>query len=166
MTIDTIDDFLDYYTKLRARTRRVIECAPDDVFEREVIPGKWTFGDLVRHLAAIERHMYGETLRGFPSRYAGCGRDLADGRQAVLDYLDRMHAETIEILRGFRDEDLHEKCTTPAGTPITRWKWMRAMTEHEIHHRGQLYTYLALLGVATPPLFGLSAEDVAQRAAT
>jgi uncharacterized damage-inducible protein DinB len=25
------------------------------------------------------------------------------------------------------------------------------MVEHEIHHRGQVYIYLSLLGVATPP---------------
>lgn len=164
MTIDSVETFLDYYTKLRGRTRKVVESIPAGKLEAEVVPGKWTCGDLVRHLAAIERHMYGETLQGNPTRYAGCGRDLADGHDAVMVYLDRMHTETLGILRGFSDAELNEKCTTPAGIPITRWKWMRAMIEHEIHHRGQLYTYLALLGVETPPLFGLSAEDVAARA--
>jgi len=39
------------------------------------------------------------------------------------------------------------------------------MVEHEIHHRGQLYTYLGLLGVPTPPLYGLTAEQAAERGA-
>jgi uncharacterized damage-inducible protein DinB len=108
--------------------------------------------------------MYGETLQGYPSRYTGCGRDLADGPEAVAAYLNHMHEETIAILRGFSDADLQAKCITPAGNPITRWKWMRAMTEHEIHHRGQLYTALGVLGVSTPPLFGLTAEEVAAKA--
>jgi hypothetical protein len=34
------------------------------------------------------------------------------------------------------------------------------MVEHEIHHRGQVYIYLSLLGVATPPLYGLTSEQV------
>jgi hypothetical protein len=34
------------------------------------------------------------------------------------------------------------------------------MTEHEIHHRGQIYLYLGILGVPTPPIFGLTSEEV------
>jgi uncharacterized damage-inducible protein DinB len=40
-----------------------------------------------------------------------------------------------------------------------------AALEHEIHHRGQVYIYLSLLGVATPPLYGLTSEEVRSRAA-
>jgi uncharacterized damage-inducible protein DinB len=34
------------------------------------------------------------------------------------------------------------------------------MPEHEIHHRGQLYTMLGMLNVATPPLYGMTAAQV------
>jgi uncharacterized damage-inducible protein DinB len=34
------------------------------------------------------------------------------------------------------------------------------MVEHEIHHRGELYIYVNLIGVKTLPIFGLTAEDV------
>ena len=37
------------------------------------------------------------------------------------------------------------------------------MVEHEIHHRGQIYLYLAVLGVPTPPLYGLTEEQVLAR---
>ena len=67
------------------------------------------------------------------------------------------------IIAKIRDEDLQKKCTTPNGTPITVWKWMRAMIEHEIHHRGQIYLYLSMLNVETPPLYGLTSEEVFQK---
>jgi uncharacterized damage-inducible protein DinB len=54
---------------------------------------------------------------------------------------------------------------TPAGTPITVWKWLRAMVEHEAHHRGQIYLMLGMLGVETPPLYGLTSEEVRARSA-
>jgi uncharacterized damage-inducible protein DinB len=69
----------------------------------------------------------------------------------------------MEIFRRLSDEDLQKKCLTPNGTPITVWKWLRAMTEHEIHHRGQIYLYLGMLGVPTPPLYGLTSEEVLSR---
>lgn len=34
------------------------------------------------------------------------------------------------------------------------------MLEHESHHRGQVYLMLALRGVKTPPLYGLTEEEV------
>jgi uncharacterized damage-inducible protein DinB len=37
------------------------------------------------------------------------------------------------------------------------------LPEHEIHHRGQLYTILSVLDVPTPPIFGLTSEEVRAR---
>lgn len=43
---------------------------------------------------------------------------------------------------------------------MTTWKWLRAMLEHEAHHRGQLYLTRGLLGVATPPIYGLTEPEL------
>jgi uncharacterized damage-inducible protein DinB len=86
-----------------------------------------------------------------------------------LEYLDRVHERTRRIVTRvgeLTDARLGEKCLTPAGTPITVWKWLRAMIEHESHHRGQLYFILGLRGVPTPPIFGLTAEEVQARSRT
>jgi uncharacterized damage-inducible protein DinB len=37
------------------------------------------------------------------------------------------------------------------------------MVEHEVHHRGQIYLMLNLLQVPTPPIFGLTEEEVHAR---
>jgi uncharacterized damage-inducible protein DinB len=165
MEIRSVPQFLQYWDNLRSRTRRVAACIPPDKLEWTPREGAFTLGDLVRHLATIERYMYAETVAGRPSRYPGCGRELADGYDAVLTYLDRLDTEAKEIIGGLSDADLERKCLTPAGTPITTWKWLRAMCEHEAHHRGQIYLMLGMLGVPTPPLFGLTAEEVRARSA-
>lgn len=51
----------------------------------------------------------------------------------ALEYHDRMHADA------------------------------RAVLEHEAHHRGQLYFILGLRGISTPPIFGLTSEEVYAR---
>lgn len=166
MEIVSAAGFLEYLGSVRERTMRVVRCIPPEKIEWSFREGKFTLGDLARHIAAIERYMFAETIQNKPSRYAGCGRELADGYDAVLALMEKLHAETVEILAGFSDEDFQRKCMTPAGIPIRTWKWLRAMTEHEIHHRGQIYTYLALLDVPTPPLYGLTAEQVRERSVT
>jgi uncharacterized damage-inducible protein DinB len=82
----------------------------------------------------------------------------------VLAFHQRLYEESLGILRSFTPADLEQKCETPDGSRITVWKWLRAMTEHEAHHRGQLYWMLAELGVPTPPLYGLTSEEVHSRA--
>jgi uncharacterized damage-inducible protein DinB len=163
MDIRTVSEFLEYWSSVRGRTRRVVACIPPDRLEWTFRAGTFTLGDLVRHLAAIERDMYAETVAGRPSRYQGCGRDRADGYDAVLAYFDRLDVEAKAIIGALSDADLERKCQTPAGVPITTWKWLRAMVEHEVHHRGQIYLMLNMLDVPTPPLFGLTSEEVRAR---
>lgn len=159
----SVAQFLEYWTGIRRRTRRVVTSIPPDRLEWTHRPGAFTLGDLVRHLATTERYMFAENAAGRPSAYPGCGRDLADGFDAVLAYFDRLDAEAREIIGGLSDADLERKCLTPAGTPITTWKWLRAMCEHEAHHRGQIYVMLGMLDVQTPPLYGLTSEEVRDR---
>jgi uncharacterized damage-inducible protein DinB len=163
MEIQTVPSFLDYYEKIRQRTLRVVRCVPADKIDWSPQDGKFTIGDLIRHIAAIERLMYAENVKGKTSRYSGHGKELADGYETVMKFLDSTHRESMEIFSTLSDEDLQKKCKNPDGTLITTWKWLRAMIEHEIHHRGQIYLYLALLDVPTPPLFGLTSEEVRSR---
>jgi uncharacterized damage-inducible protein DinB len=107
--------------------------------------------------------MFAETVSGRSSQYAGCGRELADGYPVVLAYVDRLDAETRDIIAMLTPADLERECLTPAGAPITAWKWLRAMAEHEVHHRAEIYLMLNLLQVPTPPLYGLTSEEVLAR---
>jgi len=163
MDVTRVEPFLDYWEKVRGRTRRVVERIPEESLEWTWKPGRFTLGDLVRHLAGIERWMYAENARRLPSRYPGHERSLADGLPAVRSYLESLHAESMAIFRGLTDADLAARCETPGGSEISVGKWLRLMVEHEVHHRGQIYLYLAMLGVETPPLYGLTSEQVRAR---
>ena len=163
MHLNSFHNFLEYYDKVRNRTKTIIAKIPPDKIDWTYRTGKFTFADLIRHLGAIERWMYAENAQQKPSRYTGCGKQLADGHYAVLKYLDDTHAESLKIFYSLTEEDINKKCLTPDNTPITVWKWLRLMAEHEIHHRGQLYLYLGLLEIEVPALYGLTSEQVAAK---
>jgi len=157
-------EFLHHVERVRERTRRVAACIPSDRVEWTYKPGAFTLGDLVRHIAVTERYIWAETVHDRPSRYVTHGRELADGRDDVLAFLDRLHEESLTEFRTLTPEMLMGKCATPEGTRLTTWKWLRMMPEHEIHHRGQLYTMLGMLDVPTPSLYGMTATQVQSRA--
>jgi uncharacterized damage-inducible protein DinB len=164
MEFQTIEPFLKYFASVRERTMRVARCIPPEKIEWTFAAERFTLGDLLRHLALTERYLWGENVQGNPSKYKAHGTEFADGYENVLSFVGRMHAESLEIFGRLTDADLQKKCKTPDGAAITTWKWLRLMIEHEVHHRGQIYIYLSLLGVPAPPLYGLTSEQVRERA--
>lgn len=160
MEITRVAPFLDYLDRVHERTRRLVACVSDDDLEWVAAPGRFTVGDTLRHLAGIERYMYAETVHGRPMRYPGHDKSLARGVAATSEYYDRLHGEARALFAELTDARLAEKCLTPPGAPITVGKWLRAMIEHEAHHRGQIYFILGMRGVATPPIFGLNVDQL------
>jgi uncharacterized damage-inducible protein DinB len=155
-----LDEFLHHGARVRERTRRVAACIPAEQMEWTYKPGAFTLGDLVRHIAVTERYIWAETVHNRPVAYVSHGRELADGRDHVLAFFDRLHEESLAQFRALTPAQLQGKCVTPAGTPLTTWKWLRMMPEHEIHHRGQIYTMLGMLNVPTPPIYGMTHTQV------
>ena len=163
MEITTIGPFLKYFDNIRERTLRVALCVPPDKIDWTYASGKFTLGDLLRHLAVTERYMFAENIQNHDSRYTSHGPEFAADYESVIDLMRRLHAESMAIFAKLTDEDLRRKCKTPGGSDIQIAKWLRAMVEHEVHHRGQIYLYLGMLGVPTPPLYGLTSEEVRSR---
>jgi uncharacterized damage-inducible protein DinB len=160
MEILTIQPFLKYFENVRERTMRIARCIPPDKFDWTYAPGKFTLADLLRHIAVAERFMWAETIQDHPSRYTSHGKELADGPESVLSFMEAKHKEAMEIFSRLSDEALRSKCKVPGGHELRKGRWLQLMVEHEIHHRGQIYLYLGLLGVPTPPLYGLTSEQV------
>ena len=161
--IETLASFLDYWTKARERTTRVHDRIPNDDLEWREASDRFSFGDLFRHLAAAERYMWAETVSGRPSSYPGHDISLAEDKDGVRAFMTQCHDESMVLFRALSDDQLLAKCTTPGGAHLTTYKWLRAMTEHEAHHRGQLYTMAAMLDIPLPPLFGLTEPEVKAR---
>jgi hypothetical protein len=64
MEVNTIQSFLDYFSKIRERTMRVVACIPPDKIEWRAAADKFTLGDLARHIAATERNVFVECACG------------------------------------------------------------------------------------------------------
>lgn len=160
MEINDINSFIKYHARIKNRTARLFDFIPKDKIEWTYSPGKFTFGDLIRHLALTERYMYTENARSKPSLYRGCDESFAKGYGQTIELYNRLNKESVQILSRLTKSDLNKKCLTPAGAEITVWKLLRAMVEHEVHHRAVIYTYLGMLKIKTPAIFGLTEEEV------
>src|SRR5580692_6392673 len=109
MEIMTVRSFVEFQNKVRARTDRLLKVVPPDQLDFAYLPGKFTIGDQIRHIAAAERWLFAETLAGRPSAYQGCGKELADGYDNVMNYYHDLRSQSREIILSLGDEGLFRK---------------------------------------------------------
>ena len=64
MEIRSMQPFLHYFGTVRERTMRVARCIPPDKLDWSYAPGKFTLGDLLRHLASPNAISGEKTSRG------------------------------------------------------------------------------------------------------
>ncbi len=162
MEIKTTAGFLSYYEKTREGTHKILQVIPHDALDFSYKTGKFTVGDLVRHIAAIERNVFAQLVVGNSPTYKGCGKELADGYENVMAYFEEMHRQSMQIFGALSNEDLAKKIKSLNQQEVSIAIFLRALVIHEVHHRGALCIYLNLLGVATPPIMNLTAEQVIQ----
>ncbi len=159
--IATVRGFTDYFDGVRRRTIGFFRALPPDRIDWIPKPGEYTAGDIIRHVAACEPMFVGAALDR-PWRYAGHERERGATLEQALGYLDACHATAMGLLAAADDEAL--SAMVPAleagARPIKAWRLLMAMTEHEVHHRSQLASYLTWMGVEAPDVFGLGVEDV------
>jgi uncharacterized damage-inducible protein DinB len=115
-------------------------------------PGAMSFADLIQHLIDADRWLF-EKLRR---------RDLGPmvGRAGCFDSVDRDRYRTLiealkqegvrreELLEAMTDADLSELIHDERfGDQVSVW-WVivRGNLDHEAHHRGQIATYLRIVG--------------------
>ena len=163
MIMTDIRQFLEYWDRVRFRTRRVIACVTPSTWSgasrKADLPWAIWFGIWLESSAICSSNARCSDRFATPATDASW---LAVTSRCSSIF-DRLNDESVKLLCSLTSADLQRKVATPDGTPITTWKWLRSMVEHEIHHRGQIYLYLAVLGVPTPPLYGLTEEQVLAR---
>jgi uncharacterized damage-inducible protein DinB len=139
-----------------AKTRKILECVPEERFDWAPHAKSFTLGKLVNHIAVIP---------GFAAMIVhGQGKRTSEAKSKaeLLALLEASIAAGRTALADVSDE--HLLATVPVTTELSRPRAdilrMRVFS-HMIHHRGQLSAYLRLLEVQVPGMYGPSADEKA-----
>jgi uncharacterized damage-inducible protein DinB len=151
------DDLVKYVVNVQARTYEALERLEDGHLGWRPAPGEYSLAELALHIVAARRMNLG-AIEGGTLRYPGHepppGLTAARLRERCL----RSGKKTVAVLAS---ADLERVIDNLAGDPFPAWRRvLGGLVEHEVHHRSQLCSYLAALGVEPPPLFGLRVEEL------
>jgi len=149
-----IDPFIRQWNRIHKQTANLMRVAPSDKFEWKTCDSAMTLGELMNHLYAAESGIVQAALTG---KFSQETRPVPEtNTEAVVAAFDESHKALVAKVSALTPEQLAEE-VTPFGEKhgaMTRMSVLHVMQEHEIHHRGQLYVYLRMLGASVPPLFG------------
>jgi uncharacterized damage-inducible protein DinB len=157
--LQSIQRFIDYFEGIRRRTLHFIDAIPAERIDWSPSDGEFSFGDLIRHLAATEDMFIGALVDG-KWKYAGHEVEVKQERDAAIVFLQSTHQEAMKRLGSLHDSILNERRPSLRGPEIKTWRLLMAMVEHEVHHRSQMAMYLTLINIKPPHIYGLGVEDV------
>src|SRR3954469_680307 len=82
---------LGYFESVRTRTLRVVEHIPEGKLDWSYRAGKFTLGDVWRHLALVERKVFAQAAQGLAPEYKGCGKEFGATKTEISELMARFH---------------------------------------------------------------------------
>jgi len=147
-----LEPLIRTWKRIHIQSVKLMRVAPSDKFDWRPCETSMPLGELMNHLWIAERALVESAFTGqFPKQHP---EPKTSTEEAIVAF-DQSHEEMVAKVAALTPEQLAET-VTPFGPEkaLTREQLLHAMHEHEIHHRGQLYVYLRMLGAEVPPLFG------------
>lgn len=109
-----------------------------------------TVGDILRHIINLEEGWVHYVIRREIPQWPSTDAKNLDSVQAIRDEMQRVHKATMDYLATVQVDDFNRIVQVPKdGTPKLAWILWHVF-EQQIHHRGELYLCLSLLGIERP----------------
>jgi uncharacterized damage-inducible protein DinB len=145
----TTAQFLEHWQGHRKLTRRVIEAFPENQLFSFTAGGMRPFGVLAWELHVVSD----DTLRGLETDdWVMPQRPHPNSKQALLEQWDALDKSLESRFSDIAPEQL-SKVHQLQWFPMVGYATLLYMIDNEIHHRGQGYVYLRLLGIEPPPFW-------------
>jgi uncharacterized damage-inducible protein DinB len=141
-------DIVPNWRRLNEMIVDLVDRVPDDRMDWSPRPELWTFQHLFQHVAeAREQWMVRAINDGKPDidvyRNVATKREIQDALRRTFDRIERTFTDQARLDATYKDRWWAE-------APLRDGHWVAFhLLEHDIHHRGELLLYLALLGVQT-----------------
>ena len=139
-------DIVPTWSRFNDELIRLVDYVPDDKLDWSPKPELWNFRGILLHIAATRygwmsvdrpegRQLAGDVWRTLRSK-----AEIQEAYRRSWDYLAPFLRDEAKLAATYEDED-----------DAVSGHWIAFhLLEHDIHHRADIFHYLALLGIKTP----------------
>lgn len=142
---------LSQWTDIRQGLYAALDRITDKQLNFTPAEGLWSLGTIALHIAACENGWFSHVITRDASKWP---EDFVlkdyPTVSAVKGLLSQVHARTQDYLASISRDELERTIDAPWGSkfPVSFAIWH--IIEHEIHHRGEIYLMLGLMGMEAP----------------
>ena len=158
----------DYFNLVHAVTLRAITAFADDELDFRPRPTMRTPRELIFHIYGQEKALAEAAQRGqFTLELANRSNPEDPSASAALNalvtvsdaraYAEECHRAAEAVFRSMSDDEIARVVESPFGA-YPAWQYFLFAYDEHWHHRGQLYTYLRLLGKEPVMLYDYSSS--------
>ena len=141
-------NYLKYWQLVRQMTIKLLDEFPANSFDYRPAPEIMTVSQMFKHILQVEIYI----REGFLTNEWKASEAISSNmfeKELLKDRLRIENEKTVKLLADLPEGRFLKKRETPFGN-VTGEILILAAIDEEIHHRGNLYTYLRCLG-QTPP---------------
>lgn len=148
-------DFIEDWTNSAAGTLAVMKAITDEKMDVAIVEGHNTLGWLAWHLVGSSG-FFGQ-LVGFQIPAPGKDAQMPSNMAAIIEKYEEVVEAFKNEAKPLTDAQLEEEVNGFAG-PVARGKFLRALIDHQTHHRGQMTVLLRQAGLPVPGVMGPTKE--------
>lgn len=143
--------YFDHWVKVWRDLQRAISMLSDEQLDfRPSEHYHRTVGDILRHVINVEQGWIHYVIRRKLEAWPDADADSLPTVAAIQEEMERTHEDTMDYLETVDADDFNRIVQVPGdGTPKLGWILWHVL-EQQIHHRGELYLCLSLLGMSRP----------------
>lgn len=150
-------NYLKYWQVVRQMTIRLLDEFPADSFDYRPATEVMTVSQLFKHILSVEVYIREGFLTKEWKDPGTIGSNMFE-KEMLKDRLRLENEKTTKLLSELPEGYFLKKRETPFGN-VTGEILILAAIDEEIHHRGNLYTYLRCLEI-TPPQMRQNYNDI------
>jgi uncharacterized damage-inducible protein DinB len=143
-------NMLRYWRNVRRLTLKLLDEFPVDSFDFRPAPEIMTVSQIFKHIIQVEIYIREGFLTDEWKQPSDIAHSLFE-KEMIRDKLKLENRKTIELLSEEPDGRFMKVRPTPFGE-LSGEILIQVAIDEEIHHRGNLYTYLRCLGKIPPQM--------------
>jgi len=147
-----VEACLDDLDRIREVTLDTARLFPGGNLNPKPVPGMRSAGQILAHI--LDTEIAVAMAIGTGVWRFGQGPHRLSRLETFERWSAATRRRTLEYLANLDDDRLWQPAEAPDGAPLSVFLLFQTIAENEIHHRGQLFVYLRLLGLEPPWLYG------------
>lgn len=141
----------DHFRTIHGMTVRIVQMVPKDKIDTRPVKDMRTPKELISHMYTTMREMAEGALRGeikLTDEIEAADLAKLKTHDDIVRFVEDSWKTADKAVRSMSDAQLNAMVKSPWGKDFPGFVCVNIIYDEHLHHRGQLYAYLRIMGIA------------------